>query len=279
MSLLEIFVQEERLEERKIFPGFNEAYVRYFCPHMESIDDLSPYIDFKGKSILVIAGYGYGFSMLHEGADKVIAIDVDSGQIAWNHMIRSSLDTLSFSQAREFMEGQIKFLDRVLQGMPKRYQSLASRCYEDFTDGETSHVIKSSNLECYPHLRSADEFGALRDAVREGRLLIIQNELKEFLQHCQSRFDIISASSVRYWAMYHYAKTDLLVFQEYDSQLAKNVDAHLNPNGVFCDAIYEMGEEFQLKLLEELQTWSLQFTIHSTLTPNMRLALGRKAST
>ena len=221
-----------------------------FKPKSENLVDIVKHTKPKGKHVFSVAAYGYPIVFLAEGAEMVVSCDVDYKSVLWNRFLRDLIRQQSYQQHIDSLFTSIESpdVDKVAKKLggciqpskPFYWDRLIDLLVQFYEDLNAMKEIPSF----YPHVRDAQTYALVRQAVERGCWTITQMELREFLKSMNGndspKLDVIYASSIRNWVLHHRFAGNINAFKEdYDRELGALVSQSLNPKGVFYEALID----------------------------------------
>jgi hypothetical protein len=197
-------------------------------PQIEFLDDLKD-LEAKDKKVLSIATYGgYPIYFLSEGAREVIAIDNSPHRVTANRFLRALIKNGTFEDnvealwleinqepsrfARYFNKSTQRLFENCHISESSLPESLAKESYEEFRKWRSNFVFLRKQLRefpphkeelsvYYPHLANREIFEKVKGKVIQGRYKIIGEDLVDFLESTNEKFDLVYGSSVRHWVL------------------------------------------------------------------------------
>ncbi len=231
------------------FDNWDLVHERFsFKPKCENLTDILEHTKPTGKCVLSVAAYGYPLVFLAEGAKRLVSFDVDYKSILWNRFLRDLIKQQNYQQHIDSLFTPIespdnnlikkKFGECIQQSNPfykDRLIDLLVQFYEDLNRMKEIPTF-------YPHVKDAQTYAHVKQAIERGQWIITQRELKELLKYPTEddsiKYDVIYTSSIRNWVLHHRFAGNVKEFEEeYDKELGALVSQSLNPAGVFYEAL------------------------------------------
>jgi len=258
--------------------GFREKSVRlypeslHFRPMRESVPEIIDETQPCGRDVLSVAAFGYPFAFLAAGARRVLSVDVDHRQFAWNQILRGVILELDHAEALDFMLRKhtllapARVLERILPRISSPFQEEGAVRFLEFLFYEPD---LGNIIEIYPFLRDAETYQQVHLAIHEGHLVQECTELLSLLAGMEParKFDVMFLSSVRNWVLHHqYDKKEAQFATHYDQPLAAAIRNRLNADGVVLEALIKPQELPKVPLPDDLYEF-LDIRVQSSRDP------------
>lgn len=262
--------------------------MRLFEPRSECVEDIVKHTRPADKHVLSVAAYGYPFVFLAEGAQNVVAFDIDSEAVGWNHFLRAATLALEHEESLKLLERKVSrkpsaelidMCERIAQFLPEKWaaQAMVSANYYEMIHG----VYKNATKRIFPHVKDKETYEFVRCKIRSGGLEIRNMELLDFMEQLNAegkRFDVIYASSIRNWVLLKKFDSDERAFERmYDIPLGRCVFDVLSKGGVFYEALI-FDPKMPARRTDSTNYRGLQREEHPSIYPesNSAIALGIK---